>query len=137
MSCTKNNIVPLFNAHGVVEVVLDAARSGGTNEIRAVAIAILWNLCAEVGNLVPLCKTPGARSEEHTSELQSHSDHVCRLLLEKKNLSPPANRPLIGGFSSLAHGPPRSQHHVGIAGPHPPQLLEAHPASPPHRSGPC
>src|SRR5438132_11178883 len=31
---------------------------------------------------------PGAgrrtRSEEHTSELQSHSDLVCRLLLEKK-----------------------------------------------------
>src|SRR5438132_3237019 len=30
---------------------------------------------------------PGGRdrSEEHTSELQSHSDLVCRLLLEKKN----------------------------------------------------
>src|SRR5712664_4295115 len=28
----------------------------------------------------PLC----ARSEEHTSELQSRSDLVCRLLLEKK-----------------------------------------------------
>src|SRR5260221_10644209 len=29
--------------------------------------------------------TAGARrSEEHTSELQSHSDLVCRLLLEKK-----------------------------------------------------
>src|SRR5260221_7824001 len=26
----------------------------------------------------------GDRSEEHTSELQSHSDLVCRLLLEKK-----------------------------------------------------
>src|SRR5260221_5129760 len=26
----------------------------------------------------------GGRSEEHTSELQSHSDLVCRLLLEKK-----------------------------------------------------
>src|SRR5438034_5430711 len=26
----------------------------------------------------------GYRSEEHTSELQSHSDIVCRLLLEKK-----------------------------------------------------
>src|SRR5438132_9250703 len=26
----------------------------------------------------------GQRSEEHTSELQSHSDLVCRLLLEKK-----------------------------------------------------
>src|SRR5438034_8106689 len=27
------------------------------------------------------------RSEEHTSELQSHSDLVCRLLLEKKKKS--------------------------------------------------
>src|SRR5437667_4464942 len=27
----------------------------------------------------------GWRSEEHTSELQSHHDLVCRLLLEKKN----------------------------------------------------
>src|SRR5256712_8750695 len=30
-------------------------------------------------------KTPTLRSEEHTSELQSRSDLVCRLLLEKKN----------------------------------------------------
>src|SRR5260221_7747950 len=29
-------------------------------------------------------KSWSARSEEHTSELQSHSDLVCRLLLEKK-----------------------------------------------------
>src|SRR5437667_6461449 len=28
---------------------------------------------------------PDTRSEEHTSELQSHHDLVCRLLLEKKN----------------------------------------------------
>src|SRR5260221_4574049 len=27
------------------------------------------------------------RSEEHTSELQSHSDIVCRLLLEKQNIA--------------------------------------------------
>src|SRR5438034_2577636 len=32
------------------------------------------------------------RSEEHTSELQSHSELVCRLLLEKKN-----NRTLTDG----------------------------------------
>src|SRR5438034_7022986 len=39
----------------------------------------------------PACPPPSAplrrargRSEEHTSELQSHSDLVCRLLLEKK-----------------------------------------------------
>src|SRR5437588_3223909 len=30
-------------------------------------------------------RQPSNRSEEHTSELQSHSDLVCRLLLEKKN----------------------------------------------------
>src|SRR5207248_1539532 len=47
---------------------------------------------------VPLCDTPAAhqadsqhfvsaRSEEHTSELQSPYDLVCRLLLEKKNCS--------------------------------------------------
>src|SRR5947207_9830863 len=29
-------------------------------------------------------KAMAPRSEEHTSELQSHSDLVCRLLLEKK-----------------------------------------------------
>src|SRR5438034_6543930 len=34
------------------------------------------------GKLVPDRYT--VRSEEHTSELQSHSDLVCRLLLEKK-----------------------------------------------------
>src|SRR5438034_8180084 len=37
---------------------------------------------AETGHLV--LATLHARSEEHTSELQSHSDLVCRLLLEKK-----------------------------------------------------
>src|SRR5215218_4483527 len=30
------------------------------------------------------CPAWSRRSEEHTSELQSHSDLVCRLLLEKK-----------------------------------------------------
>src|SRR5260370_11490450 len=35
---------------------------------------------------------PIPRSEEHTSELQSHLNLVCRLLLEKKN-NPPARVP--------------------------------------------
>src|SRR5204863_1868678 len=34
--------------------------------------------------LTPLLRTPRNRSEEHTSELQSRRDLVCRLLLEKK-----------------------------------------------------
>src|SRR5436190_8956613 len=37
------------------------------------------------------------RSEEHTSELQSHSDLVCRLLLEKKKMWMPL-------FLSQQHG---------------------------------
>src|SRR2546428_9642164 len=39
----------------------------------------------------PYCRRGAAagRSEEHTSELQSRSDLVCRLLLEKKNFLPP------------------------------------------------
>src|SRR2546430_11314846 len=39
-------------------------------------------------DLVERCVAAGelrARSEEHTSELQSQSNLVCRLLLEKKN----------------------------------------------------
>src|SRR5260370_10062124 len=38
--------------------------------------------------LLPSCRSRGSgflqRSEEHTSELQSHLNLVCRLLLEKK-----------------------------------------------------
>src|SRR5438132_8265472 len=37
-----------------------------------------------VGRRLPRATRSGSRSEEHTSELQSHSDLVCRLLLEKK-----------------------------------------------------
>src|SRR5437667_3361838 len=33
-------------------------------------------------------RTPGGRSEEHTSELQSHHELVCRQPLEKKNYTP-------------------------------------------------
>src|SRR2546427_13271402 len=40
---------------------------------------------SQVGGLVlPLEARVAARSEEHTSELQSQSNLVCRLLLEKK-----------------------------------------------------
>src|SRR5260221_5299024 len=35
------------------------------------------------------------RSEEHTSELQSHSDIVCRLLLEKKKAATSSVVPLM------------------------------------------
>src|SRR2546430_7776809 len=51
---------------------------------------------SEAGNLLswiiglPLAGAVAVRSEEHTSELQSQSNLVCRPLLEKKN-TPPAH----------------------------------------------
>src|SRR5436190_16290541 len=52
-----------------------------------------------------IVRNPEFRSEEHTSELQSHSDLVCRLLLEKKKKkenreSPQSEAP----FMLLSHG---------------------------------
>src|SRR2546429_5533659 len=44
------------------------------------------------------CRRRGTRSEEHTSELQSRLQLVCRLLLEKKNKS------------RVAHTPPPTAH---------------------------
>src|SRR2546421_8633334 len=41
----------------------------------------------DAGAAQPLDHLVRARSEEHTSELQSRSDLVCRLLLEKKKKS--------------------------------------------------
>src|SRR2546430_3097257 len=38
------------------------------------------------GKLLPRMVQVGVRSEEHTSELQSQSNLVCRLLLEKKTI---------------------------------------------------
>src|SRR5438132_10631960 len=47
----------------------------------------------EIEGLLPGGDPRFPRSEEHTSELQSHSDLVCRLLLEKKKNA--LERPLI------------------------------------------
>src|SRR5206468_6854675 len=40
-----------------------------------------------IGADIGVATTNEIRSEEHTSELQSRSDLVCRLLLEKTNVS--------------------------------------------------
>src|SRR5438034_2685469 len=65
--------------------------TGGQDNIQAVAGA-MFTFWAELGFVFPpfpfIAHSRGwdaeDRSEEHTSELQSHSDLVCRLLLEKK-----------------------------------------------------
>src|SRR5206468_13109047 len=50
-------------------------------------ISIYGDTPGDDGDVVNLGNT--ARSEEHTSELQSRSDLVCRLLLEKKKFTAP------------------------------------------------
>src|SRR5436190_17260880 len=55
--------------------------------IRAPACSIRRSAmsCAVTDDMALRRIEQAGRSEEHTSELQSHSDIVCRLLLEKKN----------------------------------------------------
>src|SRR2546421_9581036 len=49
----------------------------------------VWEMKMWIISVEPM---PSMRSEEHTSELQSRSDLVCRLLLEKKKERPGAGR---------------------------------------------
>src|SRR2546421_328416 len=57
----------------------------GTSDWGACAAACCERLAQAVNKIATtICRIAG-RSEEHTSELQSRSDLVCRLLLEKKN----------------------------------------------------
>src|SRR5256886_10288539 len=58
-----------------------------------------------------------ARSEEHTSELQSQSNLVCRLLLEKKNKSRFerllwSNRNIVRAQCILASSQQRADHNI-------------------------
>src|SRR2546430_15444995 len=68
-----------------------AARSGATVMMHAengIAIDQLVAQALASGRTEPVehgLTRPPERSEEHTSELQSQSNLVCRLLLEKKN----------------------------------------------------
>src|SRR2546429_944031 len=65
-----------------------AAASGPAGQVtRAVADLMAAAGRVRAGEILRLARIPvgGARSEEHTSELQSRLHLVCRLLLEKKN----------------------------------------------------
>src|SRR3954465_3317995 len=59
-----------------------------------------------------------ARSEEHTSELQSHDNLVCRLLLEKNHTTPPAPAPPTSqpttGQTPQPPPPQQSSEHRGL-----------------------
>src|SRR5688572_23868987 len=69
---SSEQLVALDDAHGAAVVLVAECPDG------PVVVVAEDVLAAELG----------IRSEEHTSELQSQSNLVCRLLLEKKNRRP-------------------------------------------------
>src|SRR2546430_12493038 len=70
-------------AAGADFLFYDQEHSGWTTDVLRMLFAT-----ARAVDTVPLVRVPASqyhlRSEEHTSELQSQSNLVCRLLLEKK-----------------------------------------------------
>src|SRR2546427_251629 len=76
----------------------DASAGGGASSLAGASALRVGAVSATVGSIIgwvgaQACRVPSStapatrtprRSEEHTSELQSQSNLVCRLLLEKK-----------------------------------------------------
>src|SRR2546430_12964725 len=58
------------------------------------------------GSRIPPPTARGSRSEEHTSELQSQSNLVCRLLLEKEKYTPMSPNASISLQISFSPAPP-------------------------------
>src|SRR5438132_3967700 len=70
--------------HGAYVTNLNKALESAPDLQNKTVEELLANNCAIVPeNIRTAVRNNGGRSEEHTSELQSHSDLVCRLLLEK------------------------------------------------------
>src|SRR5438034_2976598 len=86
-------LVLIFAVHAPHVGELASVENVSSHGVR-VATERSWEADSHVGLKSPTGNTwararvvyclPHSRSEEHTSELQSHSDLVCRLLLEKK-----------------------------------------------------
>src|SRR5438034_6985740 len=83
--CTETEIsgISPLSLHDALPIFDAASRTA------IVEGGVLWKEFNREAQLHGLAVTGGViRSEEHTSELQSHSDLVCRLLLEKKKSLP-------------------------------------------------
>src|SRR5688572_31175347 len=90
-----------LSLHDALPISATAAYDAGRNRDHSVGCARPG--CRRPGSPISSILDGGAhfrdvRSEEHTSELQSQSNLVCRLLLEKKNKIPYFNTPLHTGY---------------------------------------
>src|SRR5256885_7908629 len=85
---TEIYTLSLHDALPICPALRDAGQPCAPGPVR-----LLPAQCADPLGHQPRRRQPRAgrdRSEEHTSELQSPCNLVCRLLLEKKNIHPPS-----------------------------------------------
>src|SRR2546430_11807357 len=82
----------LFRSSGIAERAIKwARRRPSVAALLATLIVVVTGGLLAISALYVRAEVQRAnadRSEEHTSELQSQSNLVCRLLLEKKNTTP-------------------------------------------------
>src|SRR5207302_11185186 len=79
-----------LSLHDALPILQDGASEIGAGEVGAAQItALQFGLAKIAARAVLVCARQecfAVRSEEHTSELQSRENLVCRLLLEKKKI---------------------------------------------------
>src|SRR5438034_6424556 len=82
----KADLISILKKEYQIHTILNKFQSSLQLELRQLQTfsKIMSELKSEVSRLKSILSQKKKRSEEHTSELQSHSDLVCRLLLEKK-----------------------------------------------------
>src|SRR5688572_31507814 len=85
----RSTLFPLHDALPIFGACLERSRATGNGNSRVVELDVasfenVPELSIDHADIRGLGRSAVARSEEHTSELQSQSNLVCRLLLEKK-----------------------------------------------------
>src|SRR5690242_20949742 len=85
INLASNNYLGLTTHPKLREAALEATKKYGVGSGAVRTIAGTMKIHMELEEKIARFKNVEARSEEHTSELQSHVNLVCRLLLEKKN----------------------------------------------------
>src|SRR5437667_5652244 len=82
------NIVQTIPSLAMFGFLLPVPLLGGVGARAALVVLVLYGLLpilrTTIAGINGIDRAIRERSEEHTSELQSHHDLVCRLLLEKK-----------------------------------------------------
>src|SRR5205823_13339194 len=86
--CPATTTIYTLSLHDALPISIALLRHGGADgDVRGAVAVVVEDRYAFIDAVLPAAHARSrlARSEEHTSELQSLAYLVCRLLLEKKN----------------------------------------------------